>query len=193
MKNLRNFVICLLFFGCSSAFANDTLFLIPQSKIKPWELETNEIRDIFKFPEGQQENALKLIHKMKLNCSEDNLYAIYCVAVASELTQLDFSLIAAVAFAESSFTTSATSPTGVKGVMQITRKVFKYISGASGWQDVSRNDPLYNTICGAVYIQRLLHKYEDEVKALSYYNAGGNLSAGKSYALKVLRHKEKFE
>ena len=86
---------------------------------------------------------------------------------ASKAFGVDPALIKAVMAAESSFNEGATSPTGVKGLMQVTQATFDDLTDGKG----DRTDPLQSTYAGAKYLSILLKRYGGDVElALSAYN-----------------------
>jgi soluble lytic murein transglycosylase-like protein len=85
---------------------------------------------------------------------------------ASQMAQLDASLIEAVAWQESRFQTDAVSPKGARGVMQLMPSTAHDLGVPPGDIDA-------NVRGGAVYLRQLLAHYDgDLVQALAAYNAG---------------------
>jgi membrane-bound lytic murein transglycosylase F len=87
--------------------------------------------------------------------------------------QIDWKLLAAVAYQESHWDPLATSPTGVRGMMMLTRATADVV----GIND--RLDPEKSIQGGAMYLQRLMEKVPDSVPqeeriwfALAAYNMG---------------------
>ncbi|OFZ30536.1 MAG: hypothetical protein A2622_09075 [Bdellovibrionales bacterium RIFCSPHIGHO2_01_FULL_40_29] len=87
--------------------------------------------------------------------------------------QIPWTLLAAVAYQESKWNEDATSHTGVKGLMQLTKDTAKYV----GVDD--REDPSESIRGGAFYLKYLYDKtsiklspYERWAQALSAYNMG---------------------
>lgn len=80
---------------------------------------------------------------------------------------LDFSLIKAVIRTESGFNPRAVSKKGAKGLMQIMPENFKNLSVKDPF------DPSQNIMAGAMYLKRLLTRYQNKLSlALAAYNAG---------------------
>ncbi len=87
--------------------------------------------------------------------------------------EIDWKLLAAIAYQESHWNPEATSPTGVRGLMMLTRAT------ADGLGVKDRLDPEESIRGGAVYLQRLMKKIPDTVPederiwfALAAYNMG---------------------
>lgn len=87
--------------------------------------------------------------------------------------EIDWKLLAAVAYQESHWNPQATSPTGVRGLMMLTRAT------ADGLGVNNRLDPEQSIQGGALYLQRLMAKIPDTVPederiwfALAAYNMG---------------------
>ncbi|WP_145555006.1 membrane-bound lytic murein transglycosylase MltF [Yersinia canariae] len=87
--------------------------------------------------------------------------------------EIDWQLLAAIAYQESHWNPQATSPTGVRGLMMLTRAT------ASGLGVKDRIDPEESIKGGSVYLQRLMQKVPDTIPederiwfALAAYNLG---------------------
>ncbi|GAA3906593.1 membrane-bound lytic murein transglycosylase MltF [Gibbsiella dentisursi] len=87
--------------------------------------------------------------------------------------EIDWTLLAAIAYQESHWNPQATSPTGVRGLMMLTRAT------ADGLGVNNRLDPEESIQGGALYLQRLMDKVPDSVPederiwfALAAYNMG---------------------
>lgn len=87
--------------------------------------------------------------------------------------EIDWKLLAAIAYQESHWNPQATSPTGVRGLMMLTRAT------AEGLGVNDRLDPEESIQGGALYLQRLIEKVPDSVPederiwfALAAYNMG---------------------
>lgn len=87
--------------------------------------------------------------------------------------EIDWKLLAAIAYQESHWNPQATSPTGVRGLMMLTRAT------AEGLGINDRLDPEKSIQGGALYLQRLMAKVPDTVPederiwfALAAYNMG---------------------
>ncbi|CAM3941664.1 membrane-bound lytic murein transglycosylase MltF [Serratia silvae] len=88
-------------------------------------------------------------------------------------SEIDWKLLAAIAYQESHWNPQATSPTGVRGLMMLTRAT------ADGLSVTDRLDPEQSIQGGALYLQRLMDKVPDTVPederiwfALAAYNMG---------------------
>ncbi|CAI2470905.1 Membrane-bound lytic murein transglycosylase F precursor [Serratia fonticola] len=88
-------------------------------------------------------------------------------------SEIDWKLLAAIAYQESHWNPQATSPTGVRGLMMLTRAT------AEGLGVADRLDPEQSIQGGALYLQRLMEKVPDTVPederiwfALAAYNMG---------------------
>jgi membrane-bound lytic murein transglycosylase F len=88
-------------------------------------------------------------------------------------SEIDWKLLAAIAYQESHWNPQATSPTGVRGLMMLTRPT------ADGLGVTDRLDPEQSIQGGALYLQRLMAKVPDTVPederiwfALAAYNMG---------------------
>ncbi|MCK5829047.1 MAG: membrane-bound lytic murein transglycosylase MltF [Methylococcales bacterium] len=86
---------------------------------------------------------------------------------------LDWKLVAAIGYQESHWLASATSPTGVKGIMMLTKKTAKQV----GVND--RTDPVQSITGGALYFKQRLKKVPSRIHnpdrtwfALASYNIG---------------------
>jgi len=87
--------------------------------------------------------------------------------------QLDWQLLAAVAYQESHWNPRAISPTGVKGIMMLTKATAKDLGVTN------RTKPKQSIHGGAKYIQELLERFTDEIDekdklwfTLAAYNVG---------------------
>jgi membrane-bound lytic murein transglycosylase F len=92
---------------------------------------------------------------------------------AAELTGIDWRLLAAIGYQESHWNPEAVSPTGVRGLMMLTKRT----AGALGITD--RIDPEQSILGGAMYFRRLKERIPAEIKepdrtwfALAAYNVG---------------------
>jgi membrane-bound lytic murein transglycosylase F len=92
---------------------------------------------------------------------------------ASARTGFDWRLLAAIAYQESHWNPSAVSPTGVRGLMMLTR----HSAGIVGIED--RTDPQQSILGGAAYLARVLDKLPERIPqldrtwlAIAAYNIG---------------------
>ncbi len=92
---------------------------------------------------------------------------------AADLTGIDWRLLAAIGYQESHWNPEAVSPTGVRGLMMLTKRT----AGALGITD--RVDPEQSILGGAMYFRRLKERIPAEIKepdrtwfALAAYNVG---------------------
>ncbi len=86
---------------------------------------------------------------------------------------MDWRLIAAIGYQESHWDSAAVSPTGVRGIMQLTNETAKFL------EVDNREDPAQSIIGGARYIRRLIDLIPPDVQdpdrtwlALAAYNMG---------------------
>jgi len=89
---------------------------------------------------------------------------------------VDPTLVYAVARAESNFDTSAVSPAGARGLMQIMPVTAQYIMGDLSFSPDRLHDPSANLEVGQRYISHLAHQDgidNDLIRLLASYNAGG--------------------
>lgn len=97
-------------------------------------------------------------------------------------------LLASIIYHESRFDSTAISPTGAIGLMQITTIAYKEVRLRYRLQ---REYDLHcledNLFIGCAYFDLLRHKYT-EYQSLSYYNTG-YLNAGRDYALLIIQRK----
>ncbi len=92
---------------------------------------------------------------------------------AAELTGIDWRLLAAIGYQESHWRSDAVSPTGVRGVMMLTRATARQL----GIDD--RVDPVQSIIGGAKYLRRIERRIPERVSepdrlwlTLAGYNVG---------------------
>ncbi len=92
---------------------------------------------------------------------------------SARLNNLDWRLLAAVAYQESHWNQHAVSPTGVRGLMMLTRATAKHLGIKK------RTDPNQSIDGGALYIRKLLDRIPSEITepdrtwmALASYNVG---------------------
>lgn len=92
---------------------------------------------------------------------------------AAQQFRLDWRLLAAIGYQESHWDPAAVSPTGVRGIMQLTTQTAQFLNVAN------REDPAQSIVGGARYIRRLIDLVPAEVPepdriwlALSAYNMG---------------------
>lgn len=125
--------------------------------------------------------ALRLGHA--LSEPDGNLYdaALYPTAnlTPPEGFKIDPALIHAIMRQESKFETSARSPMGARGLMQIMPGTADFIAGGDAEGSLSLEDPLVNLNLGQTYLKDLLYMHHvdhDLINLLAAYNAGpGNL------------------
>ena len=92
---------------------------------------------------------------------------------ASEENNIDWKLLASISYQESRWNNNAVSPTGVKGVMMLTKNTAKMLN-------VNRLNPNESIVGAARYFSNLVEKYSsyNEITrtnlALASYNAGPN-------------------
>jgi membrane-bound lytic murein transglycosylase F len=93
--------------------------------------------------------------------------------MAEQETDIDWQLLAAIAYQESHWNPDAVSPTGVKGIMMLTN------DAASEVGVTDRTDPQQSIIGGAHYLVSVMNKIPERIKqpdhtwfALAGYNIG---------------------
>ncbi len=93
--------------------------------------------------------------------------------VAARKSGLDWRLLAAIAYQESHWDSAAVSPTGVRGIMQLTMQTALHL------KIDDREDPLQSISGGARYISAIIAKLPQDIKepdrtwlALAAYNMG---------------------
>ncbi|TPV93680.1 MAG: hypothetical protein B7733_19220 [Myxococcales bacterium FL481] len=107
------------------------------------------------------------------------------VRSASMRYGLDPSLINGVIWVESRFQTTARSPAGARGLMQLMPATARELARQMGERRARPYDPEFNIHAGSFYLAKLIARYDGDVRvALAAYNAGpGNvgrwLRAGK--------------
>jgi soluble lytic murein transglycosylase-like protein len=88
------------------------------------------------------------------------------IRAAAARHQVSEQLVEAVAWRESGFNTTAVSPKGAQGVMQL-------MPGTARLLGVNARDPASNIDGGADYLARMLRRFDGDItKALAAYNAG---------------------
>jgi soluble lytic murein transglycosylase-like protein len=88
------------------------------------------------------------------------------IHAASARHQVSEDLVSAVAWQESGFNSSAVSPKGARGVMQLMPQTARQLG-------VNAADPVSNIDGGAAYLASMLRRFDgDTRKALAAYNAG---------------------
>ena len=120
--------------------------------------------------------------------------------------ELEPQLLNAVIWVESRFVERATSPAGAQGLMQLMPPTAKELAQKLGRPHASSYDPEFNVTAGALYLRKMLDRYDGDVRlALAAYNAGpGNVDkwtarGGKlpprsvEYVQLVLDAKRRFE
>lgn len=95
-------------------------------------------------------------------------------------------LITAMAWHESRYNGQAVSRSACKGTMQVSNLIWRTYS--NGLHPRYVHDPLVGTLVGAHYISKLIRSHRGNTsRALAFYNAGGNYTAGLGYASVVLQ------
>lgn len=94
-------------------------------------------------------------------------------------------LVESMAWHESRFNAAAVSRSACRGTMQVSSLVWRTYGKDLAPSKV--HDPLLGTLVGARYIGALIRSHRgNKLRALAFYNAGGNVSAGMGYARAVL-------
>lgn len=93
--------------------------------------------------------------------------------MAEQETDIDWRLLAAIAYQESHWNPKAVSPTGVKGIMMLTQATAKEMGVAD------RTDPVQSVLGGAAYLEKVTKKIPERIQgddrlwfALASYNVG---------------------
>lgn len=91
--------------------------------------------------------------------------------------ELEPQLLNAMIWVESRFVERATSPAGAQGLMQLMPPTAKELAQKLGRPRASSFDPEFNITAGALYIRKMLDRYDGNLElALAAYNAGpGNI------------------
>lgn len=91
--------------------------------------------------------------------------------------ELEPQLLNAMIWVESRFVERATSPAGAQGLMQLMPPTAKELAQKLGRPRASSYDPEFNITAGALYIRKMLDRYDGSLElALAAYNAGpGNV------------------
>ena len=91
--------------------------------------------------------------------------------------ELEPGLLNAMIWVESRFVERATSPAGAQGLMQLMPPTAKELAQKLGRPRASSYDPEFNITAGALYIRKMLDRYDGDLElALAAYNAGpGNV------------------
>ncbi len=113
---------------------------------------------------------------------------------SAEQTQLDWRLLAAQAYQESQWNPKAVSPTGVRGMMQLTKVT------ADRFDILDREDPRQSILGGAQYLRHLMDRLPPKIQdpdrtwlALAAYNVGfGHLKDARILARKNGRDPNKW-
>jgi membrane-bound lytic murein transglycosylase F len=114
--------------------------------------------------------------------------------LAEQETDIDWRLLASIAYQESHWNPKAVSPTGVKGIMMLTRDAAKEV----GVKD--RTDPVQSVMGGARYLQQVMRKIPDRIQgkeriwfALASYNIGyGHLEDARVLTARAGRNPDKW-
>lgn len=104
---------------------------------------------------------------------------------AGKKTKLDWRLLAAIGYQESHWNPRAVSPTGVRGIMMVTRSTMKQLGIEN-----SRHDPEASIMGGSRYIKKIKRRIPDRIRepdrtwmALAAYNIGfGHLEDARKLA-----------
>lgn len=105
-------------------------------------------------------------------------YSQYVEKYAREY-QVDEDLIYAVIKTESGFDPKAVSVNDAKGLMQITKDTFDWISGKLGYKDKQHDDlfdPETGIEYGTFFLSYLLNEFQEPEVALAAYHAGRGIT-----------------
>uniref|UniRef100_UPI003567924A transglycosylase SLT domain-containing protein n=1 Tax=Neptunomonas sp. TaxID=1971898 RepID=UPI003567924A len=114
---------------------------------------------------------------------------------AEQETDIDWMLLAAVAYQESHWKADAVSPTGVKGIMMLTNAAAKEVNV------MDRTDPIQSVIGGAQYLLNVKGKIPDRIPepdhtwfALAGYNVGfGHLEDARILTQRANKDPDKWD
>ncbi|MDO6562797.1 membrane-bound lytic murein transglycosylase MltF [Amphritea sp. 1_MG-2023] len=114
--------------------------------------------------------------------------------LAEQETDIDWRLLASIAYQESHWNPKAVSPTGVKGIMMLTRAAAKEVGVKQ------RTDPIQSVMGGARYLQKVMGKIPDRIQgkdriwfALASYNIGyGHLEDARVLTARANRNPDKW-
>lgn len=152
------------------------------------------VQDFGKMVPGASNNS-QVMTKRSLSAGETDFEQI--INQAAQKFDVDANLIRSVIKAESNFNSSATSPVGAMGLMQLMPGTAKDLGVENAY------DPEENIMAGAKYLKMLLNRYDGQVDlALAAYNWGmGNLEKNPgrlpaetlNYVEKVTTHYKKLK
>ncbi|WP_299198499.1 membrane-bound lytic murein transglycosylase MltF [uncultured Amphritea sp.] len=114
--------------------------------------------------------------------------------MAEQETDIDWRLLASIAYQESHWNPNAVSPTGVKGIMMLTQAAAKEVGVAD------RTDPVQSVMGGAHYLEKVMGKIPDRIQgkeriwfALASYNIGyGHLEDARVLTARAGRDPDKW-
>ncbi len=115
--------------------------------------------------------------------------------MAEQETDIDWMLLAAVAYQESHWKADAVSPTGVKGIMMLTNAAAKEVNV------MDRTDPIQSVLGGAQYLLNVKGKIPDRIPepdhtwfALAGYNVGfGHLEDARILTQRANKDPDKWD
>ena len=115
--------------------------------------------------------------------------------MAEQETDIDWMLLAAVAYQESHWKADAVSPTGVKGIMMLTNAAAKEVGV------LDRTDPIQSILGGAQYLLNVKDKIPDRITepdhtwfALAGYNVGfGHLEDARVLTQRANKDSDKWD
>ncbi|WP_417224007.1 membrane-bound lytic murein transglycosylase MltF [Amphritea sp.] len=114
--------------------------------------------------------------------------------MAEQETDIDWRLLASIAYQESHWNPEAVSPTGVKGIMMLTKAAAKEVGV------VNRTDPVKSVMGGARYLKKVMAKIPERIQgkeriwfALASYNIGyGHLEDARVLTARANRDPDKW-
>ncbi len=115
--------------------------------------------------------------------------------MAEQETDIDWMLLASIAYQESHWKADAVSPTGVKGIMMLTNAAAKEVSV------MDRTDPIQSILGGAQYLLNVKDKIPDRITepdhtwfALAGYNVGfGHLEDARILTQRANKDPDKWD
>ncbi len=125
---------------------------------------------------------------LKLSAAKKQILARAIVRIANDIfdDQENKRAFVAVLAIESQFDKFAQSPTGPKGLAQLTKNTFKEAMGECGVTELNEEDVWetdLNLYAGACYFKKLLENYKgDPYMAIVAYNQGPNSDSAKTFS-----------
>jgi len=158
---------------------------------------TESLIDYLKKKYLQRQNQLNYFDTISFKKGLKERFSLYeqYFHIAEQETNIDWMLLAAIAYQESHWKPDAVSPTGVKGMMMLTNAAAKEV----GVTD--RTDPIQSIIGGAHYLVSVRNKIPERIPepdntwfALAGYNVGfGHLEDARVLTQRANRDPDRWE